>query len=531
MFRFIIAALMLSAVPSLVISQSIDQSSYSEMLTTAKTEGEVPIIVMFKKPKHTPDKGWVNLNDYIEDIQRRGLNEIGWKNFNDLVKFSLTPAVALTVTASELDDLTTKLYISGIYENKMLKPLLRESTQVVGATKAWQYNATGKGQVVAVIDTGVDSKHEFLKNKVIDEACFSTNKQYNNALIASTCPNGNHFEFGSGAAQPCENNCFHGTHVAGIVAGSYDGIAGVAPDAELLAVNVFSYIVRNNNVSLNAMTSDVMLGLEWILKQKDKHNIAAVNMSLGGGSFPKHCDGDVPLTDLINQLTDAGIAVVIASGNDGESAAINSPACISKAIAVGATDTHGHVTDFSNSANIIDILAPGSNVQFSKPDTGIHSSIPGNNYARYPGTSMAAPHVAGAFALLREIKPNASVNELTELLCQTGTLIRDSKNGLEKPRLQVDSTIEKLKLATKTKPTPKPNEMDNPVEKPKQTVESPIEQPAEPTEPPKNEVLPVAEKTDKPTPVKIKSVKNYDGIKVFKDDTDVATDKKGKIKW
>jgi hypothetical protein len=90
------------------------------------------------------------------------------------------------------------------------------------------------------------------------------------------------------------------------------------------------------------------------------------------------------------------------------------------------------VSNFSNSAQILDLLAPGGN---------INSSVPGNTFSFFSGTSMATPHAAGAFAVLRSKAPSASVDEILNALKITGTPILDSRNGITKPRIQIDSAL------------------------------------------------------------------------------------------
>ena len=181
-------------------------------------------------------------------------------------------------------------------------------------------------------------------------------------------------------------------------------------------------------------TSDQMKALERVLElyQNDPSlNIASINMSLGGGSFNTVCDNQ-PLKPIIDQLKSVGIATIIASGNNGFSNSISAPACISSAISVGSTTKNDSVSSFSNSAAILDLLAPGSN---------IISSILNDGFAAKSGTSMATPHVAGAWALAKEKSPNATVQETLDVLKNTGSLVSDNRNGLTFPRIQLDDAV------------------------------------------------------------------------------------------
>jgi len=156
-------------------------------------------------------------------------------------------------------------------------------------------------------------------------------------------------------------------------------------------------------------------------------------MSLGGGRFTGNCDNH-PLKGIIDQLRSVGIATVIASGNEGYTDAIGSPACISSAISVGATGDgtriEGNtVAPYSNSSSFLSLLAPGD---------AIFSSIPGGGFATFFGTSMATPHVAGAWAILKQQYPTASVSDILNELRATGVKITDQRNGIEIPRISLN---------------------------------------------------------------------------------------------
>ncbi len=156
-------------------------------------------------------------------------------------------------------------------------------------------------------------------------------------------------------------------------------------------------------------------------------------MSLGGGQYFSACDSTFPsFKAAVDNLRLAGIATVIASGNNGYTNSISFPACISSAISVGATDKSDVVASYSNSASFLNILAPGSSIT---------SSYPGGLYATASGTSMATPHVAGAWAVLKSAKPAATVTEVLNALVSTGKPILDSRNNITKPRIQVDQAV------------------------------------------------------------------------------------------
>ena len=230
--------------------------------------------------------------------------------------------------------------------------------------------------------------------------------------------------------------CNHGTHVAGIAAGRGTSFSGVARDAKIIAVQVFSAIYDANTGRFNAAAyaSDLINGFVYIYDRSSQFSIAAVNLSLGGGQYSGYCDSSAPYyKTAIDLLRSVGIATIVASGNNGYKSAVSSPACISSAISVGATNKSDRVWTSSNSTSILKLLAPG---------VSIYSSIPGS-YDYMNGTSMAAPHVTGAFAALRSQLPGASIDTILNALWNTGVPIMDS-NNLIRPRIQLDAAMNAL---------------------------------------------------------------------------------------
>lgn len=350
--------------------------------------------------------------------------------------FSTVPALALEVTPGELDQLISDPMVLSLSENRLRKPLLAESVPLVGADQAWSAGYSGTGQVVAILDTGVDKTHPFLSGKVVSEACYS---------LGRWCPGKTTQSTAVGSGMPCPGDCDHGTHVAGIAAGKGSSFSGVAKDAKIMAVQVFS---NAGGGEPGAYDSDILAGLERVYDLRASLSIAAVNMSLGGGQYFSTCDGEVPsVTAVIENLRSAGIATVAASGNDSFTDSISWPACISSAVSVGAVSDSAFglcdgspsavdkVACYSNSASFVSLLAPGS---------VITSSVPNNGYASWHGTSMATPHVAGAFAILRERASGATVSALLTALQDTGTPITDYRNSIVTKRINVKAALDTL---------------------------------------------------------------------------------------
>jgi subtilisin family serine protease len=310
-----------------------------------------------------------------------------------------------------------------------------ESVPMIRADEAHGLGFTGRGVTVAVLDTGIDNQHPDLRHAITDEQCF----------CSGCCPNGTSRQSGAGSAND-DNG--HGTNVAGIIA-SAGRVApvGVSPDAGLVAIRVLG--------PSGGSTSTIVTALEYVLARP---HIRVVNMSLGGGGpFTTVCDNADASTlafgTAIARLRAQGTLTVVASGNEGFSTGVASPACTNAALAVGAvydnnvgsiawntcpdaTTASDQVTCFSNSSPLVELLAPGALTT---------SSGPGGGTLTEGGTSQATPHVAGAAAVLLQARPGLTPTEIIRLLAQTGVPVVDRKNGLSVPRINLRSALDAVR--------------------------------------------------------------------------------------
>ncbi|SCL13442.1 S8 family serine peptidase [Micromonospora inyonensis] len=265
---------------------------------------------------------------------------------------------------------------------------LDRSVAQIGAPEAHRDGWTGRGVRVAVLDTGVDATHPDLAGRVAESRNFA--------------------ETADG-----DDTVGHGTHVASIIAGSgaaADGrYRGVAPDATLLSGKVCE--------SEFCTESAILAGMQWATVEQ---RAAVVNLSLGGPDTPQ-VD---PLEEAVGKLTaQTGALFVIAAGNDGSDASVSSPGSADAALTVGAVDRADDLAEFSSRGPRPydegikpDVTAPGVGIVAARAARGQIGDPVGERHVSLSGTSMAAPQVAGAAALLAQQRPGADAGQLKALL-------------------------------------------------------------------------------------------------------------------
>ncbi len=251
------------------------------------------------------------------------------------------------------------------------------ANQQIGANVVQVAGNTGAGRKVVVLDTGYNYNHPELSSSYLGGKDFVNNDN-----------------------DPADDNG-HGSHVAGII--TADGInpnaKGVAPATGVISGKVL-------DASGSGYFSDVVAGIYWAVNgpdgvygTADDFNADAISLSLGSSApylYKGFCDNAMPdMTNAFKYATQKNVAVVVAAGNSGNPG-VSLPGCISYATTVGAVSSNDQVASFSGRGNAVDITAPGVN---------IYSSILGNSYASWSGTSMATPMITGVIALMKNAHP------------------------------------------------------------------------------------------------------------------------------
>lgn len=426
-----------------------------EALTSAERDGSATVLITVRNPlaggKHNPNSfGSMKRSNKRTSDGIFSDNGIKSPITGDYSEFGV---VSAHLTKQELKALyaSKDARVLGVELNKpVAQPALNISTATMNMASAWNKNLRAAGQNIVIMDSGVQSNHPFFRNaagnsRVVFEACFGTNS----GNFVSPCPNQNatgDSPLGlAGSAAPIvgvaggtavsADDTNHGTHVAGIAAGRSNTavgnglLQGVAPDASIIAVQVFS---RNNATGqVGIFNEDILAGLSAVVASttaNTQNNPITINMSFADRvtQYTGSCSTPTPpgsfaittkmaISTAITTLFNAGVPIVAATGNNGWRGAIAWPSCEVGVIKVGSTNNDGvgaTISGFTNVPNIANFPA-ATNAVWMVPGGSVTSSTPGNSIGLYSGTSQAAPHVAGLYAAIKAGIPGISVDGAT----------------------------------------------------------------------------------------------------------------------
>jgi len=389
----------------------------------------------------------------VAALQDRVLAGLPAGSFTLVRRYRSIAGLAGRATAAGVAVLAADPGVTSVYLDGRVRAQLVEGSALIGATAVHGSGYTGAGVRVAVLDTGIDTDHPDLADDIAAQHCFCSG-----SLLFDCCPDGTNEDVSA------EDDAGHGTSVSGIItSAAAQAPLGVAPAAEIVAVKVL-------DSGGSGSFSDIAAGLDWVLTESEPGGeavgVRVVNMSLGDGveyasSSGMPCTGSATAS-AVAALHAAGIAVFVASGNDGHDQGIAFPACVTQATSVGGvydanvgsvswcgedplcvtalcTDNPTAADTFvchTNSGALLDLLAPDYQTRTSALGGGVEAS--------FGGTSAACPYAAAEAALLFEADPSLTPDEIRSALVASGPLVENPESGLSFPRANVESAIAAL---------------------------------------------------------------------------------------
>lgn len=399
----------------------------SDVLNEFENNQEVRLIVRLKEIEGGSDKE--DKKEKIKENQERVINELSQEN-KLKHQFKSLNSIAVESTLEGLEELSQIYNIEEIILDNQKFAFLNETIPLINADDVWNLEIngqtlTGKGQTVCIIDTGIDYTNPVL-----------------GGCIGEGCKVLGGFDYIENDTDPMDDNG-HGTFCAGVIASMDSIYRGVAPDTNLIAI-------KSLDSAGGGYDSDIISGIEWCTENATTYNISVISMSLGapcpGGCFSDYCDdSQIEFRNAIDNAVAKNITVVIASGNEGATNKISSPACIQNATSVGSSTKQDEISDFSNRAAILDLVAPGTRV----------TSLDLDGFLIGNGTSISAPHVSGLVSLMYQKEKlindrQLNSDRLKSKLKNTGVTISDPASGYSFKRINAYEAIQSILLINDT---------------------------------------------------------------------------------
>lgn len=412
---FLVVALLIFVIATNLKAESKSDKIDSKIYEKLQNSNNVKVIIELNDQK-------VGKTTAIKDKQTESAN---------------TREIFTSVSNNELQNLQNDPAIERVRLDEVKHIWLQNSVPLINATQTWQLqqsglNLTGLGQTVCIIDTGVNYTHPDLGG------C------YGNNTASSSCKVIGGYNYVANTTDPMDDNG-HGTHVAGIVAAN-GTITGVAPQAKIVAVKVC-------DSGGNCDDSNILKGIDWCVNNATMFNISVISMSLGGDvNYTAYCDNNLSensdiYAQHINGATAKNISVIIAAGNSGNYTSVSSPACAQNATVAGSSTKADAISSFSNRWALKMLFAPGQSINstmLTNPNLGLGCAS-GKIYCQLSGTSMATPHIAGAFALINEYlkltNQNKTPKQIESALNNTGKVVHDSLSNLNYSRIDVYDAV------------------------------------------------------------------------------------------
>jgi hypothetical protein len=418
----------------------VDSQTINNELTAS---GSAKVIVSLVEPAGAQTTNWSSpasvssLQSQIATLQNQVLSTFSTGEFTLRQKLTNAAIFSGQVTQAGLNKLMSNSSVAHIEPVRTVHPMLAQAIPLANALDTRPvYN--GSGISVAIVDSGVDYTHPRLGGGGFP----------NSKVIGG-------YDTGDNDNNPMPSDEAHGTSCAGIAAGLLgtfgDYIGGVAYNAKIYALKL------TTDAGLWP-TDSTLAAWDWCITHRNDdpvNPIRVMSNSWGATGYPINnaADGDAysPAHTIVAQTAvNAGITILAAAGNDGFAGqGISWPAAMSNVISVGAVyDTTDQVTEYSNTADILDILAPADPV-YTTDIVGAGGYDPGDYFPLFGGTSSACPFAAGSVAALQSAAKQLrgeylAPSEVRTLLRITGDSITDTKVAITKPRVNLGSAISLL---------------------------------------------------------------------------------------
>jgi subtilisin family serine protease len=416
-------------------AQAVRPNVYvSESVLQAMKSGSARVIVTLNVPTGL---SVADQQVSVAAAQSAVLNALRPQTYTLVAQYRNIAAMSMDIQSDSLDMLRNAPGVKAINLDQTRYMTDAESDALTQAPAVQASGFTGQGVRVAVIDSGINGAHTSLVDDLFAQACFRTEND---------CP---------GGPTVAQDQDGHGTHVSGTITGAN----GVARDAEIIALKVFTLSDTSDTNILNALDAIVTNDATW------QTNI--VNMSLGGDNYADQASCDANSAAYVSafaQLNGLGISVFVATGNDAMITEVSSPGCVTGAIGVGSVSDSvftatfqnctengqaDKVTCFSNATatqgvgELVDVLAPGCIItaEWVGSPTAVDSIC---------GTSMATPTAAGVAALLLSYDPSLTPIEIEDLLENTGDPVVDYRSSVSYPRVDAYAAFASLAVTLDT---------------------------------------------------------------------------------
>lgn len=424
----------------------------------ADRDGEVDVLLSIRIPYHS--YGLSNnsrertIKDYgitINSLLKDAKDAKDAKILQDLSEFG---AISVRLTKRDLEALEHSLdrrLLSVTESNNIVaEPALATSVPLVNVPPVWNAGFSGTGQGIIVMDTGIQHDHVWLNGRVISLACFGTSGVLSDGTnVQSFCPQASAATnwdsppnttnpasplLGGPANQP---RSIHGTHVAGIAGSANSIFKGVAPSATIYSIQMASRNISISGQKAIFVEIDSLTALQNLVNAlpalpAPNQQSFTVNLSVGDDmihGFPcassaTGVGAQQAFRVAFDSLKNAGIPVIAVTGNTSARAGIVWPGCTPGVIKVGSVNNDGVGNTLTPiSASVRRINYPGETFWLA-PGGDITSSVPGITNVSFAltGTSMAAPHISGVYALAKSIDSTVSVDGWNAWLTQNASI-------------------------------------------------------------------------------------------------------------